>query len=84
MPSNTTVPLPKKSDTPSEKVEKQVGIWMIQKSQLSLILTQLINKGNQEKNSVEEANTYPISENNNIDTVKKTDKSQTYKEKVRI
>ena len=64
-----------------KRLKNKVGIWIILKSQWSLVLTQLTKKVNQE-NVVKKANTYPISANNNIDTVNKTDKSQTSKETV--
>ena len=49
MSSNIIGTLPKKSDTPSEKAEKQVGIWMTSNIHWLLIPKQLKKKGNQEK-----------------------------------
>ena len=43
MSFNTISPLPKESDTPSEKVRK-MGIWMIPNWHLSLLLTQFSSK----------------------------------------
>ena len=45
MSSNIIGTLPKVYDNPSEKVRKKVGIWMIPKSNWSLLLTQLSKKG---------------------------------------
>ena len=42
--SNTIFPLPKKYDTPSEKVGGEVGIWMIPNMHWSILLTRLSKK----------------------------------------
>ena len=66
--------MPKKSDVPSEKVkikwvfgwyQKSIGLYYWHNIQISEI-----------KNVVAEANTSPISEKKNTDTIDKTDKSQ--------
>ena len=70
MSPNTIWTLPKESDTPSGKVIKKVGVWMIPNWNWSLILTRFSNKGiltwltkkANKKNAVEEAITPPISE----------------------
>ena len=75
--------MPRKSDAPSEKVKKQVGIWMISNSSWSLLLTRLkkkvllarLNKKRKTKpNMVEENITSHISAQMKIDTVNKIDK----------
>ena len=90
MSSNISDPLPNKYDNPSEKVRKQVGIWMKPKRNWSLLLTRLSKEGiltcqkkrKAKPNLVKEAIITPISEKKNIDTLNKTDKSQAYNKTV--
>ena len=61
-----------------KRLKKQVGIWMISKIHWSVLLTQLEKKGNK-NNVVKEVRTFTISSKKKIDTVNKTEKSQTPK-----
>ena len=45
MSRNAIFPLPKESDTTSEKVKQKVGIWMIPNRHWSLLLKRLSKKG---------------------------------------
>ena len=83
MSTNTIFPLPKESDTLSERVRKKVGIGMIPNRHWSLILTRFSKKGKltwltkkRKKNVVEESITSPITPKKKIETVNKTDKSK--------
>ena len=79
MSSNIIGTLPKEYDNLSEKVRKQVVIWMIPKRHWSLLLTRFSNKGiltwltkrGNKPNVVKEAITPTFSEKKKIDAVKK-------------
>ena len=74
MSSNTIGPLPKKSDTPSEEVKKS-SAPLPNKSYAPI--EKVDKKGKSKPNVLEESITSPISEKNKIDTVNKTEISQT-------
>ena len=91
MPSNIIGPLPKKSDTPIEKVRKSSGdLDDIKKELITTIytvdkegITYMVDKiGKRKPNVVHKDITSPISEKKKIDTVKKTQKSQASKKTV--
>ena len=78
--------MPKKSDSPSERVKKSSGdLDDIKKPLVNTIGTvdkegtidMVDKKGKSKTNVVEEAISYPISSKKKIDTVNKTEKSQT-------
>ena len=80
MSYNIIGPLPKKSDAPSKNFEKASGGLDNIEDPLVTNIDTVDKEVESRKNVVEEANTSPLSENNNIDIVKKTEKSQTFKE----
>ena len=80
MPSNTNGPLPKKSDSLSEKFKKSSGGLDDTEETVVTNINTVDKEGKPRKNLVAEANTSLISSNKNTDTVRKTDISQTSKE----
>ena len=79
MSSNIIVPLPKKSDAPSEKVEKESGDLDDTKEPLVTNIDTVYKEGKSRKMWLKKP-THLICQKNNIDTVNKTNKSQTSKE----
>ena len=82
---NIIGPLPKEYDNPSEKVRKTSGVLDDTKKTLVITTDTIFKEGNTDMvdkksktkhNVVKEAITPPISEKNKIDTVNKTEKSQ--------
>ena len=71
--------MPNKSDAPIEKVKIASVDLDHTKNPLVATIDTVEKKGISKQNMVEEANTSPISENNNIDTFDKREKSQTLK-----
>ena len=84
MSSNISNPLPKESDNPSEKVRNKSGDLYDTEKALITTTDTVVKEGNTDMiykkggktNVVKESTTPPISAKNNIDTVKKTEKSQ--------
>ena len=75
MPSNTIGPLPKKSDSLSEKFKKSSGGLDDTEETVVTNINTVDKEGKSRNNLVEESNISPISAKDNIDTVDKTEKS---------